>query len=227
MSRAETSGIVVALLILVALSCQSGCDRLSERTLTDDQKGAVNAPNAPESSSPEPGERNADCSVDADCSGYLRCIDNTCSVPPAVHGEHDEDTPRVRIMSQNGAEIAEFFVEVADTDAEQQRGLMFRREMQPDWGMLFVYDGQARRSFWMENTFIALDMVFIDATGEIDSIIEQAEPLTRVKRRSRGPAQYVLELNAGTADELGIEPGMTVEFDKLDADNLPAERKTQ
>ncbi|MGM0556511.1 MAG: DUF192 domain-containing protein [Myxococcota bacterium] len=189
---------------------------MSERSYSveePDQESSV----ADENVGPEPGEQGADCSVDGDCNGYLRCIQNACSVPPAVTGDHDENTPRLTILSEDGLEVADFYLELARTDAEQQRGLMFRREMQPDWGMLFVYDRQAQRSFWMKNTFIPLDMVFIDASGEVDSIVEGAEPLTRVQRRSKGAAKYVLELNAGTAEELGIEPGMQVEFEGVEA----------
>jgi hypothetical protein len=214
---------LAALVVWSTVACLSGCDRLSERTFDEQQAGATQ-PNAEEPAAPEPGEEGADCSVDADCNSYLRCIEHACSVPPAVTGEFDESTPKVTIVNQAGDEVAQFYVELARTDAEQQRGLMFRREMHPDWGMLFVYDGEAQRSFWMENTFIALDMVFIDASGEVDSIVERAEPLTRVKRRSRGPARYVLELNAGTAEDMGIEPGMEIELENVDETMLPADR---
>lgn len=203
--------------LLVSMACVAAvmfaCDRVSERTHSDEPGENAVRTDAP---SPVAGEEGADCSVDGDCKGYLRCIDNTCRVPPAVTGRVDEDTPQVVVLDEDGAMVAEFHVELAQTDAEQRRGLMFRREMQPDWGMLFVYDDEARRSFWMENTFIALDMVFIDASGEVDSIVEGAEPLTRVKRNSRGAARYVLELNAGTAEDVGIEPGMTVRIDNVD-----------
>lgn len=187
----------------------AGCDGSNGQAREDSSESitAANAGDRPEGD---------DCTLDGQCRSYLRCLDNKCAVPPAITGEHHEDTPRVQFVDEQGGAVAEFYVELARTDAEQQQGLMFRREMQPDWGMLFVYDAEAQRSFWMENTFIPLDMIFIDADGEVDSIIESAEPLTRVQRRSRGPAQYVLELNGGTVDDIGIEPGMQVELIGVD-----------
>jgi hypothetical protein len=218
----STSGICSILLLASAMvALATGCDRVSEREFSGEGQG-VGSPAKPEAPGPSAGEEGADCTIDGDCKGYLRCMESTCSVPPAVTGEHDSRTPRVSITTEEGRPIAEFYVELARTDPEQRRGLMFRREMQPDWGMLFVYDDQAQRSFWMENTFIALDMIFIDASGEIDSIVERAEPLTRVKRRSKGPAKYVLEVNAGRSEELGIVPGMQVEFERVDG-RLPDE----
>lgn len=186
---------VVAMVLLFA-----GCDGSNGQSRLDSSESLTEAK----------AEEGADCTLDGQCRSYLRCLENKCAVPPAITGEHDEDTPRVQFVDAQGEAVAEFYVELARTDAQQQQGLMFRREMQPDWGMLFVYDGEAQRSFWMENTFIPLDMIFIDEDGEVDSIIESAEPLTRVQRRSRGPAKYVLELNAGTVDDIGIEPGMQV-----------------
>lgn len=101
----------------------------------------------------------------------------------------------------------QFTVELATTPEAQQRGLMFRQSMAPDAGMLFVFDRAERQAFWMRNTLIPLDMIFIRADGTIANIIEKAEPLTLTARASDGPAKAVLELNGGIARFLSIQPG--------------------
>ena len=89
-----------------------------------------------------------------------------------------------------------------------QRGMMMRKACQPDWGMLFVYPSEGMRSFWMHNTYIALDMVFIRRDGSVSNVIENAEPLNDIPRyESTDRVQYVLELPAGTAAKYRIKPG--------------------
>jgi uncharacterized membrane protein (UPF0127 family) len=81
-----------------------------------------------------------------------------------------------------------------------------------DFGMLFIFGAETIRSFWMRNTFVSLDIIFIDEAGEIVSISENTEPLTDTSERSEGPAKYVLEVPAGTAEALGIDAGDQVDF---------------
>lgn len=100
-----------------------------------------------------------------------------------------------------------FTVELALDPAVQQRGLMFREEMAPDAGMLFVFDSIQPRSFWMHNTLIPLDMLFIAPDGEILNIAERTEPQTDDSHPSAGPVLAVLELNGGISALLGIAPG--------------------
>ncbi len=100
-----------------------------------------------------------------------------------------------------------FRAEVADTTAERSRGLMFREELAPDAGMLFVFDPPRRVSFWMKNTYISLDMLFIDAGGRIVHIAERTEPETLDPHGPDRPVHAVLEINGGLADRLGIRPG--------------------
>jgi hypothetical protein len=103
-----------------------------------------------------------------------------------------------------------FTVELADTQEKQALGLMFRENMADDHGMLFLFPGEARRSFWMKNTRIPLDIFYFDANLRLVSVAENAQPC-RSQRcppyPSEGPAKYVLELNAGKAAELGVRPG--------------------
>ena len=97
-------------------------------------------------------------------------------------------------------------VEFARNEAERRQGLMYREELAAGTGMLFIFAGEGMRGFWMKNTLIALDMVFFDSAGRFVSLHRDVPPLTLASRQSAGPAQYVLELNAGEAKRLGIGP---------------------
>lgn len=105
-----------------------------------------------------------------------------------------------------------FRVELARTPSEHERGLMYRSRMDADAGMLFLFDRLSPLTFWMKNTLIPLDMVFLDGDRKIVGIVENAEPQTLTSRHVDAPAQYVLEINGGLAARLGIRPGTTVEF---------------
>ncbi len=135
-----------------------------------------------------------------------------CTTPPAISGDVREDTP-VAVFEVNGEERARFHLELAVSTPEKTRGLMYRREMLDDWGMLFVYPSDGPRSFWMKNTLIPLDMVFIADRGEVVGIIEGAEPMTLSPRRVDKPARYVLELTAGTAAKSGVVPGAIMKLE--------------
>ncbi|MGV6871713.1 DUF192 domain-containing protein [Pseudochelatococcus sp. B33] len=100
-----------------------------------------------------------------------------------------------------------FEVEIARTDEEQARGLMGRRYLPADRGMIFDYPDVRPVSMWMENTFISLDMLFVDAEGKIVRIAERAEPLSRRFIPSGAPVRAVVELNAGTAARIGAKVG--------------------
>src|SRR5262249_16781860 len=99
---------------------------------------------------------------------------------------------------------------LALTPAQQQQGLMFRRSMAADAGMLFVFPASEIQTFWMKNTLIPLDMVFIAADGHIVDIHERAVPMSETNISSKAPGRAVLELNGGTAARLGIKPGAVV-----------------
>ena len=105
-----------------------------------------------------------------------------------------------------------FRVEVAHTGAEQARGLMFRTRMGPDEGMIFPMSPPRMASFWMRNTVIPLDIVFVAPDGRIINIAASATPYSEDLRQSLAPVSAVLELNGGRAAELGIGPGDKVEW---------------
>jgi uncharacterized protein len=128
----------------------------------------------------------------------LACIAIAC---PAV--ALDRNT--VEIASKTGVHV--FTVEIADTDATRERGLMYRRELADGRGMLFDFFREQPVGFWMKNTYIPLDMIFIRADGRIASIAENTEPLSERVVPSGAPVRAVLEVKGGTARRLGIEPG--------------------
>jgi uncharacterized protein len=105
-----------------------------------------------------------------------------------------------------------FDVELAVTPAQEEQGLMYREHLDPDAGMLFVFNDTAPRSFWMKNTLIPLDMLFIAADGRIVDIHERAVPLSEDLIPSQVPARAVLELNGGTVARLGIKIGDVVRY---------------
>jgi uncharacterized protein len=105
-----------------------------------------------------------------------------------------------------------FRVEVARTGEEQARGLMFRTEMGPNEGMLFPYQQPHVLSFWMKNTVLSLDLIFIGPDRRVVNVAANAVPYSEASIVSDAPAVAVLELNAGRAKELGIVAGATVDW---------------
>lgn len=104
-----------------------------------------------------------------------------------------------------------FEVEVMRNDAERAKGLMFRRNLPADRGMLFDFARDEVVTMWMQNTYIPLDMLFIRKDGSIASIAQNTEPLSTRTISSGEPVRAVLEVNAGTAAKLGIKPGDRIE----------------
>lgn len=115
-------------------------------------------------------------------------------------------TTDLTVRTAEGGEY-QFHVEVARSASELAKGLMYRTGMPADTGMLFVFDSEAERSFWMKNTFIPLDIIFIKADGAIRTIHPSARQLSLEPLPSGGPVIAALELNGGTAVRLGIKPG--------------------
>jgi uncharacterized membrane protein (UPF0127 family) len=106
-------------------------------------------------------------------------------------------------------------IEVASTDYEVQTGLMYRKDMADRQGMLFVFQDEAPHSFYMKNTLIALDILFIDSDLEIVNIHRNARPLNEAGIPSGGPVQYVLEVKAGMSDRWGLREGDRIQYEKL------------
>lgn len=111
---------------------------------------------------------------------------------------------------------ARFTVEVADTPAERAQGLMARKSLPASAGMLFVYDSEHEVAFWMKNTLIPLDMIFIDATGAVVAVHENAVPLDETPIPSGAPVQIVLEIRGGLARRIGLVPGAHLAHPAID-----------
>jgi uncharacterized membrane protein (UPF0127 family) len=124
--------------------------------------------------------------------------------------------PHVILKVHGGTEL-KVDVELCRTDAERARGMMFRQSLAPGKGMLFLFERPERIKFWMKNTYIPLDMIFIDEAKRVVYVEENAEPLTL---QGRGPSdvdsRYVLEVPGGWSRAHGVEPGVTVRFVNVD-----------
>ncbi len=117
-------------------------------------------------------------------------------------------TEELTVESKRGPQA--FVVEVATTDAQRAKGLIYRERMALNAGMLFVFEASGERYFWMKDTPLSLDIIFIDEAGRIVRIAEGTTPFSEKLVPSRGNAKYVLELNAGTARRLGMVAGDVV-----------------
>ena len=121
---------------------------------------------------------------------------------PAARGAEQQT---LEIASKTGVHV--FAVELAVTDEERARGLMFRRSVPDAYGMLFDFKRDQEVTMWMRNTYVSLDMIFIQSDGRIRRIAENTETESDKIISSAGPVRAVLEVVAGTARKLGIEPG--------------------
>jgi uncharacterized membrane protein (UPF0127 family) len=104
-----------------------------------------------------------------------------------------------------------FTIEIADTEASRERGLMYRTTLAPDAGMLFDFHAEGVRNFWMQNTLIPLDMIFVAEDGTVKTIHVNARPMDTTAISSNVPVRFVLEIAGGRADEIGLKPGDRME----------------
>lgn len=123
------------------------------------------------------------------------------------------DTAPLVIRTQDGRSHS-FTVELALDEDQRAQGLMFRRAMAPDQGMLFDFGEVRRVMMWMKNTYLPLDMLFIGRNGRVETIRENAVPLSEAIIDSGKPVAFVLELNAGTVSRLHLTAGDRVETDR-------------
>lgn len=129
---------------------------------------------------------------------------------------------RARVMSTPNAGLGTipmtigskaFELEIANDDETRMRGLMQRDSMPDDHGMIFVFPNEEDRGFWMKNTRIPLDIIYVSAAKQVVSI-KTMEPYSRANVPSDGPAKYAIELNAGAAEKTGVKPGDTLTIPK-------------
>jgi len=129
------------------------------------------------------------------------CIVSACaqsSKLPVVEG---------RFVTASGSETPTFRLEVCSNDAERAMGLMYRRSLAQDAGMIFVFPEERQNSFWMKNTYIPLDMVFVGQDMKVVGILHDVPPLNQLPRTVGIPSMYVLEFAAGTMKRHGVEEG--------------------
>lgn len=138
--------------------------------------------------------------------------ENERQTPSLMSSDTPGKTQIVEISGDNG-KYYKFDIELAVTPEEQARGLMFRKSMPGSHGMMFVFENEALRTFWMRNTLIPLDILFLDADGKIVKIHENAKPLDETQIPSGAPVLAAIELNGGTAARLGILPGNIAHHD--------------
>jgi len=119
------------------------------------------------------------------------------------------------LVLKTGSGDHTYTVEIADTPGEKARGLMFRRSLPQDRGMIFLYDPPQRAAMWMRNTYIPLDMIFITEQGTVLRIEANTEPFSTDVIEAGGITKAVLELNAGEAARIGLKPGDEVIFPGL------------
>ncbi|PVH29809.1 DUF192 domain-containing protein [Pararhodobacter oceanensis] len=132
----------------------------------------------------------------------------------AAAAESECRADRVELRGPGGKSA--FTVEVAATDAERSQGLMHRESMARFAGMFFIFDHPHSAAFWMENTLIPLDMLFIDETGLVRTVHENAVPLDRTPIQGGPDILYVLEINGGMAAMLGLEAGAELRHPSID-----------
>lgn len=124
------------------------------------------------------------------------------------------DETRAVLHTATGAHP--FTIEMADTPQARAKGLMYRKELAPDAGMLFDFQTERQTSFWMQNTYIPLDLLFIGADGVIRTIHPNAIPLDTTPIPSNAAVRFVLEIPGGRAAEIGAKPGDRLEHDRVE-----------
>ncbi|MCL2824095.1 MAG: DUF192 domain-containing protein [Polyangiaceae bacterium] len=222
--RAATLGFVAGCTIisLIGSLIQTSCDRQPEGTLVN-RTQLNESHRASHSSDPENQPTPNSAGAKNNSIDPNRCLVPTPEQPPPSVGpaascpldpEFGVTTlAKGRVTFVDAPDAPTIEVELARTPHEKERGLMFRKSMSPDAGMLFDFPGHPRvQSFWMQNTCIPLDMLFITHDGFIAGILENVPTLNRTSRSIRCPVNYVLEVNAGWTRKHKVYAGQSVKL---------------
>jgi uncharacterized membrane protein (UPF0127 family) len=118
------------------------------------------------------------------------------------------------LYKNDGTFIRKIDIEIADDDYQRETGLMHRSSLKQSQGMLFIFDQEVQRAFYMKNTLIALDIIYLNEDGVIVSFAENAKPEDPTSLPSTVPAQYVLEINGGLSEEWVLEIGDRIEWER-------------
>ena len=160
----------------------------------------------------KPGPAVLLCVLLASCEQAVNKHDDAPAQAP-THVEAPRNGPKVVMSTPHGDITVD--VEVVQTEAKIERGLMFRQHLPPDDGMLFLLGVEKDWTFWMRNTLIPLDMVFIRRNMTIAGVVENAEPKTDTLRSVGEPSLYVLELNGGWTRAHGVVKDAKLRFENL------------
>lgn len=133
--------------------------------------------------------------------------------------KYDFDNPpefrkdgELQFINASDSVIFSIDMELATNEEEHARGLMYRKQMDENKGMLFIFNNEDWRSFWMHNTLIPLDIIYVNANREVVNICKNTNTLDDTSLPSEAPAMYVIEINAGLSDKYGIDKGTKVNF---------------
>lgn len=150
------------------------------------------------------------------CLGVLACRTTSSSEAQpdtsTVSAAAAPEAPARVVLTPAGRDAVTVQVEVVQTPESRQRGLMYRKQLAQDAGMLFIFEGSEQHTFWMHNTLLPLDMIFITSDWTVLGVVENATPLTDSPRSVPGVSQYVLEVNAGFSRRHGLQPGTSVRY---------------
>lgn len=141
----------------------------------------------------------------------------TSSSPSTVSSVEFMKHGELTFLDQNQQPVVAIDVEIADDDASREQGLMYRASMEERQGMLFVFFEDGMKSFWMKNTVLSLDILFVNAENEIITIHKNTTPFSEQEYRSSGPARYVVEVVGGFTDRHAIRVGMKVQWRRVPA----------
>ncbi|NNK87377.1 MAG: DUF192 domain-containing protein [Flavobacteriaceae bacterium] len=144
----------------------------------------------------------------------LHSCKNENKIVEPITVEFRKDGDLQLFASENDSLRAAFNIEIADDEYERQRGLMDRHSMEDDQAMLFIFPGSNLRGFYMKSTYIPLDIIFIGSDQKIVSFQKNAQPLDEKSLPSNVPAQYVLEIKGGLADQMGLKVGDSIAFQR-------------
>jgi uncharacterized protein len=144
------------------------------------------------------------------CNNEPKTSSETVVTKPAEPPFIDEGD--LKFMDKNGKEIAKIDIEIVDKESERNQGLMYRTRMGEFQGMLFLFDKPGPQAFWMRNTYIPLDIIYVNEKKEVVSIQKNAEVMNDKSLPSSKPAQFVVEVNAGFSERYGIMEGTTIQF---------------
>ncbi|TVZ10552.1 hypothetical protein JM80_3104 [Cellulophaga sp. RHA_52] len=149
------------------------------------------------------------------CSLITSCKDGKTEVIKTPEPTFTKEGTLTITKSTNNSKALTLDIEIAETDYETQTGLMERTSMKENQGMLFIFPDSRMHSFYMKNTKIALDIIYIDENLRIASFQENAKPLDETGLSSKVPVMYVLEINAGLSEKYMLEVGDKIDFTRL------------